>query len=75
MFISYCSIQMAFDSLKQARKLEGMFNEVPVPEGISIEDLDDKIEMTSKKSEYILIESGKRQHVSKMQCRNEFQSC
>ena len=68
MFISYCSIQMAFESLKQARKLEGMFDEVPVPEGISIDDLADKIEMTLRKSEYILIESGKRQHVSKMEC-------
>ncbi|WP_019412819.1 lipopolysaccharide assembly protein LapB [Paenisporosarcina sp. TG20] len=70
LFISYCSIRMAFASLKQARKLEQTFEDVPVPEGIGIEDLANKIEMTLKRSEYILIENGKRQHVSKIQCEN-----
>ena len=70
LFISYCSLRLAFDSLKQASKLKKTYGDVLVPEGISIEKLAEKIEMTLKKSEYILIENGKQQHVSKIQCEN-----
>ena len=70
MFISYCSLRLAFKSLKQSSILKKTYGDVLAPEGISIEDLAEKIEMTLKQSEYILIENGKRQHVSKMQCEN-----